>query len=384
MELKKTTKCIATLLMTASTLFGRIEAEEPVFDATIPVLDMNEYFQPETKDKFIKELYKALSEEGFFAVINTNVDSQILDAGYEACYDFFALPEEEKLQMNAPWLNGQRGYIPREFAAGSTAVDFKEYIHIGRERAPDELKALGIVPNVWPRNFDLKTPICTLYSALEKYAIPLEMAMAEAIGVPSDHFTKMTADGELLLRAIHYPANPPQNQFWAAEHTDIDLFTILPCSTADGLQVKNKKGEWVDIKVPENAFIVNAGDMLENITNGEFHSGVHRVTAKEGGYERYSIVFFIHPRSQDRLDPLPDCISRTGGVQKFANANRLELLAQRLVDNGVASSALMEYLAESGLIERMIEVGKASPRVMKTLKEAGLASDVILAELERQ
>jgi isopenicillin N synthase-like dioxygenase len=224
---------------------------------------------------------------------------------------------------------------------------------------------------------------CALFSALEECMFPLQTATAEALGVESDLFTNMTKDGELLLRAIHYPASPPEGRFWAGEHTDIDLFTILPCATAEGLQVQNKQGEWIDIKVPADAFIINAGDMLENITNGEFRSGLHRVVAKEDGYERYSIVLFIHPRSPDRLDPLPDCIARTGGVRKYANANRLELLEERLVDLGLASFPMMQDLAESGLMERLIEVGRASPGAMKKLQEAGLASDVVLQELSR-
>lgn len=384
MELKKATKALLALIMTATVLLGKAQAEEPVFDATIPVLDMNEYLHAETKDKFIKELYQALSEVGFFAVINTGVDSQILDAGYRSCFDFFSLSHEQKMQINVPWLNGQRGYVPGESAKGAAIGDFKEFYHVGRERDPEELKSLGIVPNVWPENFDLKTPLCSLYSALEKYGILLETAIAEAIGAPSDLFTQMTKDGELLLRAIHYPANPPKDCLWAAEHTDIDLLTILPHATADGLQVQNKLGEWVDVRVPENAFIVNAGDMLENITNGEFRSGLHRVVAKEGNYERYSIVLFVHPRSHDRLDPLPACVSRTGGIRKYANANRLELLEERLVDLGLASFPMMQDLAESGIMERLIEVGRASPGAMKKLKEVGLASETVLAELDRK
>lgn len=384
MELKKMKKPLAILIMTASVLFGNVEGTESVFDATIPVLDMNEYLQAETKDKFVKELYQALSEVGFFAVINTGVDSQILDDGYQSCFDFFSLPQDQKMQMNDPLLCGQRGYVPGESAKGASIRDFKEFYHVGRERDPEELKTLGILPNRWSENFDLKKPLCALYSALEGYGILLERAIAEAIGAPSDHFTQMTRDGELLLRAIHYPANPPKDSIWAAEHTDIDLLTILPRATADGLQVQNKQGEWIDVRVPENAFIVNGGDMLENITNGEFRSGLHRVVAKEGNYERYSIVLFVHPRSQDRLDPLPGCVSRTGGVQKYANANRLELLEERLVDLGLASFPMMQDLARSGLMDRLIEVGRASPGAMKMLKEVGLASEAILAELERQ
>lgn len=380
----KLKRWINTLAIAAIVISGEIKAMESVFDSTIPVLDMNEYLNSQTKDKFIKELYKALHEVGFFAVINTGVDSKILDTGYQACFDFFALPYEEKIKSFKPLVNnGQRGYVPGESAKEATSIDFKEFYHVGREYSLEQARALATWQNIWPREFNLKEPLYALFNALQEYVIPLEAAIAEAIHAPFDLFQEMATEGDILMRAIHYPAHPPEGQCWAAEHTDIDLFTILPRATAEGLQVQNQQGEWIDVRVPEKAFIINAGDMLENITNGEFRSGVHRVIAKSDDYERYSLVFFVHPRSSDRLDPLPSCIERTGGVRKYAKATRLELLEERLVDLGLASLEMMQHLAESGLMERLIEVGRASPKAMKKLQEAGLASDTVLAELER-
>jgi hypothetical protein len=193
----------------------------------------------------------------------------------------------------------------------------------------------------------------------------------------------MTQDGECLLRAIHYPSNPPDDRLWAAAHTDIDLFTILPRATAEGLQVLNKQGEWIDVRVPEGAFIVNGGDMLENLTNGFFRSSVHRVVANGNNHERYSMVIFIHPKAADRLDPLPQCIEQTGGMRKYAHATRWELLEERLADLGLASPEMLEHLATCGIMERLIEVGRASPKAMERLKSAGLANEAVLAELER-
>ncbi len=364
-------RTVPSITILTSLLFSTAAA----FDATIPVLDMNDYYNSHSRPKFIQELYDALHEVGFFAVVNADVDGEVLDEGYQACFDFFALPIDEKMKNWSPSVNGQRGYVPGESAKGASYGDFKEFYHVGRERSD--------IANIWPEGFNLKKPLYSLFMQLEEYALPLSSAMAEAIGARSEFLKEMIVDGEVLMRAIHYPANPPQDRLWAAEHTDIDLFTILPRATADGLQVQNKDGQWIDIKVPEGAFIVNGGDMLENLTNGEFRSGVHRVIAKGDGYERYSIVYFVHPRSQDRLDPTPSCIARTGGVRKYANATRLELLEERLVDLGLASPVMMQHLAESGLMERLIEVGRASPKAMKKLRDAGLASQAVLAELDR-
>lgn len=367
----------------ALALSSSLSASEKIFDATIPVLDMNNYFKSETKDQFVQELYNALHEVGFFAVVNSGVDTAVLDRGYQACFDFFALSLDEKMKNFFPASGGQRGYCPGESAKGASYGDFKEFYHVGRERSQEMARALHTWQNVWPQEFNLKDPLNALFNALQEYTIPLSTAMADAIGAPSELFKEMIADGEVLMRAIHYPANPPQDQLWAAEHTDIDLFTILPRATADGLQVQNRQGEWIDIKVPENAFIINGGDMLENITNGEFRSGLHRVVAKEDGYERYSLVYFVHPLSHQRLDPLDICIARTGGVRKYANATRWELLEERLVDLGLASAEMVQHLGECGLMERLIQVGRASPKAMNKLKEAGVASQAVLAELER-
>lgn len=174
------------------------------------------------------------------------------------------------------------------------------------------------------------------------------------------------------MRALHYPANPPANAIWAGAHTDIDLLTILPRSTAQGLQVLNIEGAWVDVVVPDGAFIINCGDMLENLTNGHFKSAVHRVVDSGRGEERYSVVFFVHPRSNDGMGPLPSFIEKTGGVKKYADVTRLELLAERLIDLGLASPSLMEFFVDSGAIEKLREVGRFSPKAEKALMEAGL------------
>jgi isopenicillin N synthase-like dioxygenase len=370
---KKATAITATLLFITAAAEAGSPDTTAGFDATIPVLDMDEYFNPETKQAFVKKLYDALKNVGFFAVVNSGVDVQILDRGYQACFDFFALPQATKMALFDPAASGQRGYVPGESPKGQSRRDFKEFYHVGRELDEQQQTRLNFWKNIWPQEFNLKDPLFALFKALEEYMVPLEQAMAEAIGEPSDLFSHMTKEGDVLLRAIHYPATPPKNTLWAAEHTDIDLFTILPRATAQGLQLRNADGEWIDVKVPEHAFIVNAGDI---------HSGRHRVVAKNDGYERYSVVFFVHPRSEDRLDPLPSCIARTGGIRRYANANRLELLEERLVDLGLASYPMMKHLADSGLMERLIEVGRASPKAMKKLQQAGLASDQVLQELD--
>ena len=343
-------RILATCLSLASFLSA--------FDSTIPVLHLPDFYDEATRADFLSNLEKAASEVGFFGLTGTSVDVDLLDRSYEQIIAYFDRDLDEKMIMRTS--NGQRGYSPGESAKGETQIDFKEFFHIGREM------------NVWPEDPpEFKTTMIDLFTAMDQCKEALGDAISAVLRQKPGYINEMIREGDCLMRAIHYPKNPPASAIWAGAHTDIDFLTILPRSTAKGLQVRNKEGNWVDVIVPDGAFIINCGDMLENLTNGYFKSAIHRVIDSGSGEERYSVVFFIHPRSEDRLDPLPFFIDKTGGVRKYANITRLELLAERLIDLGLASHSLMEFFVQSGAIEKLREINRFSPKAEKALLEAG-------------
>jgi isopenicillin N synthase-like dioxygenase len=374
MSLQKKFMCMIILLLTN----GIVQAK---FDATIPIVDMNDYYSQERHQIFINDLSSAMKTVGFVAVINSRVDKKILDEAYEEAKKFYAKPHEEKMLSHNAKLNGQRGYVQSEMAKGQNKKDHKEFYHIARDYNEEIIKNFNYTPNIWPNDKSFKIAIKRLINELDKYTEVIEQALAESIGREANFFTNMTKHGDFLLRSIYYPANPPSDTVWAAAHTDINLFTILPRATAEGLQILNEKNEWVDVIVPDNAFIINAGDMLQNITNGVYKSAKHRVISKNKDVARYSMVAFIHPRPNDRMDPLPEFIQKVGSRQ-FANATRNELLFERLIDLGLDSPQLLEQFAKSGTTERLIEVNRASIKVMQKLRNANLANDIVLAKLK--
>lgn len=363
-------------------------------ESTIPVLDMNDYYKEETRPRFYKKLSQALQDIGFFAVINTGVSSEILDHAYDSAKRFFEMENEIKLKYDAAAKNYQRGYQPFycEKAKNHKIGDYKEFLHIGRYLNPEQQARLGYHENIWPDEFDLETPIMTLYSELEKYMVPIQRAIAESINLPSDVFNDYTVEGDCMLRVSHYPVSEKafeKGAVWAASHTDIDLLTILPRASSRGLEVLDKEGNWIRVIVPEDAFIVNGGDMLENMTNGYFRSAVHRVVCREDNKreDRYSMVLFIHPRYNDNIKPLPQCIEMTGGKQKYAEGTRQEFLSERLADLHYASYEMLKDLAESQFVERLMDYGRESLDCMKNLQRNNLASEKVLSrilELENQ
>lgn len=98
-----------------------------------------------------------------------------------------------------------------------------------------------------------------------------------------------------MLRLFHYPVdNRADPSLWAVgEHTDYGLITMLLISDK-GLEVKNKKDEWIKIDPIKDTFVINIGDILERITGGLYKSTPHRARNTQG-QSRYSIPYFFDP-----------------------------------------------------------------------------------------
>jgi isopenicillin N synthase-like dioxygenase len=364
--------------------FSLLYSEE--LDIRIPVVDMRDYYDENKQGAFLDTLYDAMTQVGFFAVRNTGVDVKIVQAAYQEAEDFFKRDTEDKMQCFVKELNGQRGFVPGEVAKGNSRKDKKEFYHIGRE---------GSYPqNVWPIESSFKTALTSLYDELEQYVIPLQQAIIATINrhaktdLPLDLLNVTTKEGNTLLRALYYPAlpreqiNPDVPLYWAAPHTDIDYLAILPYATEKGLQVE-MNGQWLNVVVPDDAFIVNIGDMLENLTNGLFVSARHRVMAQEPNKDRFSMVLFVHPTDETPLDPLPACIELTGGVQLYAPGTRNEFLWERLLELNIAPMLLEPY-AKTGHTERQLRYGRQSPQVVQLLIENGMASPELLEAIGQQ
>ena len=67
-----------------------------------------------------------------------------------------------------------------------------------------------------------------------------------------------------------------------------------------GLQVlpQGEDGEWLYVRPLPGHAIVNLGDAMVKFTNGLLRSNIHRVVSppgEQGGWTRYSVVYFARP-----------------------------------------------------------------------------------------
>ena len=308
---------------------------------TLPVLDLKDFTDDTNPEAFVQAFGAALCDLGFFALVNHGVEQRMIDAAYGAAEAFFALPDITKTQYEIAELHGQRGFTQfgKEHAKDSEAPDLKEFWHLGRQQPT--ANPVSYPDNIWPREVPhFQLVMQTLFEQLERCADHLMKACAQYLHQPNTFFDTQIAEGQTILRVIHYPPVPedvePASQR-AAAHEDINLITLLCEATTPGLQVLTRKGKWLPVTPIAGQIIVDAGDMLQALTNGLIRSTTHRVVNPDNSRDRrFSMPFFVHPRPEFDLTPLPDCIQRTGGKSKFPDQTAGEYLTQRLKEIGLS------------------------------------------------
>mmetsp|Transcript_30282 Transcript_30282/g.96590 ORF Transcript_30282/g.96590 Transcript_30282/m.96590 type:complete len:247 (-) Transcript_30282:85-825(-) len=143
---------------------------------------------------------------------------------------------------------------------------------------------------------------------------------AAALDLTDDYFADYySGDPANALRLAHYPKLAGLDAGAGAErygaHTDYQGFTILwQDPERQGVEVKMADGRWEPVATAEDAFVVNAGDLIELWTNGRWKSTLHRVPQPAPGSaasatSRLSLVFFTGPNHSAYIEPIATCIS---------------------------------------------------------------------------
>lgn len=310
----------------------------------IPVVDLSDFLSGDEsrKQNFVQALGKAYEDVGFVAVKNHGIPDDLIADLYNYVQQFFALPGETKLKYEKPELAGQRGYTSfgREHAKGFDAPDLKEFFQFGQTIEDGEKVGEDYPDNITVEEVPQFTP--TLYNAyrnFEKSGKALLQAIALYLGLDENYFDQYVHNGNSILRAIHYPPikSEPKSAIRAEQHEDINLITLLVGASADGLQILTKQGEWVGVTSLPEQIVVNVGDMLQRLTNNKLRSTTHRVVnppRELWGTSRFSIPFFLHPKSSMSLASLESTIDAEH-PKAYEDATAGEYLDERLREIGL-------------------------------------------------
>src|SRR3546814_13508410 len=94
----------------------------------------------------------------------------------------------------------------------------------------------------------------------------------------SDFFDDTVADGNSVMRLLHYPpVAAPAKGIRAEAHEDINTITLLLGAEEAGLEILDKDGSWLPVSPPPGAMAVNVGDMLPRLAQIGRASGRERV-----------------------------------------------------------------------------------------------------------
>jgi isopenicillin N synthase-like dioxygenase len=66
---------------------------------------------------------------------------------------------------------------------------------------------------------------------------------------------------------------------------------------AGGLELYNRKGQWVAVKPVPQTLVINVGDMMQRWTNDRYKSTLHRVINPSTGKHRYYWSTLLYSRS---------------------------------------------------------------------------------------
>jgi isopenicillin N synthase-like dioxygenase len=310
---------------------------------SIPSVDLHHFTQgtPSQKAAFVQALGTAYEEVGFVAVKNHGVPDALIQDLYNYVQNFFSLPLTQKKMYEIPGLAGQRGYTSfgKEHAKGSEAPDLKEFFQYG-QTPRDNYKEEEYPANVQVNEVAAFNPTFdAAYRAFEASGTALLQAIALYLNLDEHYFDDYVYNGNSILRAIHYPpiTTEPASAIRAEQHEDINLITLLVGASADGLEILTKNNEWVGVTSLPEQIVVNVGDMLQRLTNNKLRSTTHRVVNPPRDLwhtSRFSIPFFLHPKSSMSLECLESCITPTQ-PKAYEKATAGEYLDERLREIGL-------------------------------------------------
>lgn len=294
----------------------------------IPVIDIAGFAQGDDAERrrIASAVAHAVEDIGFLCVTGHGVAVKDIESVRQGAWSFFALPLSEKLACQHPSKNLNRGYTPfaeehnAASAGTSAAADLREGYILGPLQMPDGIEsdtaaAYAYQPNIWPDRLPAAAEAFRrYYGAVSDFNRVLLEVFATALDLPADYFEQKFEHHASTVRILHYPAQeelPAEGQLRCGAHTDFGSHTILLADDAPGgLQVLTRSGEWIDVIPPENAFIINIGDMMKMWTNDRWQSNLHRVAnppRDESSRARLSIAFFTYPNPDTLIDCLPSC-----------------------------------------------------------------------------
>ncbi|XP_057510911.1 S-norcoclaurine synthase 1-like [Actinidia eriantha] len=294
----------------------------------IPVIDMSKLGGTGQlgHDDESEKLHRACKDWGFFQLINHGI-SETIEEMKKVTEEFFQLSLEEKM-TSAQLPNNIEGYGQAFVVSEDQKLDWGDMLFL--LPMPASQRNMRFWPTT-PTAF--RSTLDKYSSELQRVAISLLRLMAKNLRVDPDALSSLFEDCIQGIRMNYYPPCEHASKVMGlTPHSDATGLTLLiQVNEVQGLQIK-KNGKWVPIKPIPGAIIINIGDVLEILSNGEYSSIEHRAVVNPEK-ERLSIAGFHSPNMIATIGPFPDLVKEGGAKYKTVNVqDYLKLIVSSKLD----------------------------------------------------
>nr|XP_043626964.1 1-aminocyclopropane-1-carboxylate oxidase homolog 3-like [Erigeron canadensis] len=306
---------------------------------TLPTIDLEGIDQDPIKRKqVIAEVKDAMESWGFFQIVNHGIPFSILEDMKKGVLGFFEEDNEVKKKWYTREMNEERRvvYNSNFDLYSSPVANWRDTIFCDMAQITPQADELPpTCRNIWPE----------YSSKVMKVGSGVFELLSEALGLKPDHLSNMGCLDGIALIAHYYPSCPqPELAIGIPDHADNSFITILLQDDVGGLKVFYKN-QWVDVPPIKGALVVNAGDLLQLITNDRFISSQHKVLANKVGPRVSVASFFTTGRSTELskvFEPIKELLSENNPA-KYRTTTTKEYIDHYLRKGHDGTSALLHF-----------------------------------------
>ncbi|KAF4612951.1 hypothetical protein D9613_010906 [Agrocybe pediades] len=308
--------------------------------ADLPIIDLGLLADgsPEAFDSIAKQARDAMTEHGFFYVINHGYAKEQTERIFDiADIPFSQVSDEDKTNTYVGRMKqtgSYQGYKPRQYWHIEGGVrDQLEHYNINRD----------VTKKPHPEALRPFLPEITQFAKHnhERVLHPILRLLAAGMELPQETFVNMhgfDSVGETYVRFMkYYPRTEDEEMktknVWLKGHTDFGTITILYSQPVAALQILTKDGTWKWVRHVENALVINAGDALEFLSGGFYRATIHRVVQPppdQRAYTRLGAFYFCMTDDNVVLAPLLESpvLQKVGVTKKFDDGTKVPTMEE--------------------------------------------------------
>lgn len=294
------------------------EGEEQ-FDETyqIKTSDMSLFLHggEQGKKEFAQQLGAAMEGIGFTILTGHGIDASLYMEAEKKIGEFFeTTTREERMKYHAKRVGSvNQGYFPMKETTIIHPDLVEGWVFCRRAFNFDNDPNFN-ESEFWPRP-GYEPFFRQIVLAHEKLILPIMQSILTYLKCDPHLYDKKLTGTNFGFRLNYYPAISEEDDASGAGrmlgHEDVDLFTILPAQSVDGLQVLNRENmKWIRLKAPAGAIILNTGDYMQRITNDVMPSTTHRVSKpinkRLNNTPRISLPMAVYVWENEILEVLPN------------------------------------------------------------------------------